>query len=499
MDDVAGSSAYTGNAGNLLPRSQSTASIADSATSRNAFAHGGRASRASTVANTLCTMVGGGILAIPLAFEHSSLGVGVALVLIAIAINILTVYMLTSSCDRERTFTLRRLLENAFPNVAQGTIGRAVEAFIVVSNTSALIVYVKIIGTSAPPVVNALAGRTGFWSHEELWIAATAIVGVPAACAKELRELFVFSVLGFLALFYICGVIVVRFFDGTYAATGSSLIAPDETYFRVDSGILPGFSIILGALMYQMNVPVQYHELRDRTPRRMVSTAAVTYCIVAVEYIATGLLGCLTFGSAQITGNKSEGNILKLYREDDTAMNVGRAALCFHILCAFPIYAVVARRSLHVAIFGEPTVVLRDRVVEAVGLVAVVVVVAMFVPGIGVVVQFTGALFGTTIAVTIPALIYFRLFGDLNVVSATAKMGDTTETNNSDAARLYVGVEEHIATAEHQQDVKEESRRVRMWRWWCGLSVLVRVSAVLCVLGTAETLFSVVVTIVSLC
>ena len=494
----------------LIERRESTWS---DASGLGGGAHG-KGTWLSTVANTLCTMVGGGVLAIPLAFEHASVCIGLFLVVASAALSTGTVYLLTASCDRESKFTLRRLLERAFPNASKDVIGRVVEGFIVVSSTSALIVYVKIIGSSLPPVIDDLAGKSGLWSHDVTWIVVACVICFPLACAKQLNDLFILSVLGFGAALYNIVMICVRFFDGSYRASGQeSLVASDVEYFNLSSGILPALSIILGALMYQMNVPVLYQELQQRTPKRMVSTAVGAYALVATLYCSAGMLGYMTFGGAAITGSKSQGNILKLYRSDDVAMNIGRCLLCFHYICAFPIYAVVARRSFHVVVFGEPSVLLAHRVAEAFGLIVIVVVAAMFIPGIGIVMQFTGAIFGTTIAVSIPSLIYFRLFAQSTAARETA-LDDAEKYVQAHAAdkrghSQYAGSSSNPTALFHAfpgDDSRELESRASSVSELVGRTMmsfkrwprLAKFSVVLSVLGVAETLFSVVVTIASL-
>ncbi len=77
-------------------------------------------------------------------------------------------------------------------------------------------------------------------------------------------------------------------------------------------------------------------------------------------------------------------------------------------------------------------------------MVLVIVVVANFVPGIGYVVAFSGAAFGTTVGITVPALVYTKLSYALKDVRP--ELGVTMVHVGLGAALAVFGVAETLTS-----------------------------------------------------
>mgnify|MGYP001614308012 CR=1 FL=1 len=464
----------------------------------------------STTMNSLCTMIGGGILAIPLAFSKASVIPGLCIVFISCALSLYSVRLLVWCSDLTKRYSFRAIMCAAFPDVNARTIGIIVETIIVAANSAALIVYVRVIADALPPVVDHVVGRRGIWSEEGFWLGMTAMVFALLSIVKQLHELLPVAILGFTALLFVSCVVIAHFFSpslresgidfdppvaapttapsvygvfgaaahrvasSTFAAaygvppTSSPLVHPylallvaaafgnetnttttfppnmttttanppppprppfryivsDVALFKGSAGWLPAMSTIVGAFLYQMNVPPLYQELSHRSPKRLMVTGTVALSTALLLYISVGLLGYLMFGDAAINSKHAGGNILNNFSSTDVLVDAARLLLVFHMVCAFPIYAVVARRSLNLAIFGTEDCPLWRRVAEGWGIVACVVVSATFVPGIGYVVAFSGAAFGTTVGFTIPALMFYRLARKHNRLRLAMLNGD---------------------------------------------------------------------------
>lgn len=388
----------------------------------------GHAGLLSTTANVLCTMIGGGMLALPFAFSEASAVWAVATVLVSVTFCSFAVYLLVVSCEATGTYTFRELLQAAFPSVGARRVGIGMEMIVVLGNTAALTAYARIIGDAMPPVLRGFASIADksvpdLLTRSGTWTLSFASVFLLLAPTRRLHDIWWLSAAGFLAVVYV-GVVVVTTFG--IRCHNDEAPSSDVQYFSLRSTLLPAFSIITGALMYQMNVPPLYQEMAHRSRRRMMTTTAAGYCTATVMYIVVGLTGYLTFGRHAIA-DTAEGNILNNFSSSDLAMNIGRLLMCVHFVFVFPIYVVVARRSLHVSIYGNDDADLKHRLVEGWLLVGVGVGMALIIPGIGTLCQFTGAIFGTTIALTLPGLIYHRLYDSVmckRVPSPEAVKGD---------------------------------------------------------------------------
>eukprot|EP00759_Apiculatamorpha_spiralis_P017591 PhF_6_TR23766/c0_g1_i3/m.33230 len=360
----------------------------------------------SVALNILCTMIGGGILSIPLAFSRASIVYGLASVALSCVLSITSVWYIITACDAHNIFSFRQLIVHAFPNTSPSLVGVGLETIIFLTTTSALIIYCRVISDALPPVVTSIVGRNELWSNRTFWIAICAVVFSAMSTLRTLHELRVVSFFGFSAILFVCVVVVIHFGEDGAAPASEITVAS----LRPD--ILPGFSTIIGAYLFHMNVPPLYSELSHRTVRKMmVGTNAA--CLMALAlYSSVGLMGYITFGDASIRSSHCGGNVLNNYSDHDVMANTGRSVLVLHLMCVFPIYVVVARRSLFIIVTGETEEVqFKKRFGFGLLTVMLVVVSANFVPGIGYISSLTGALFGTTVGVTVPSLLWLRLVG----------------------------------------------------------------------------------------
>jgi len=360
----------------------------------------------STTLNTLCTMIGAGILSIPFAFAKCSVVVGCIVLPLSYFVSLATVWIYTTCCEQNQVFSFRSLTVLAFPNFSAVKLAKLIESLIVITNCSALAVYTKVIADSGPPVMASVVGTPGWYSERYVWIFSTALVFSALSIVKELHEIRLLSGLGFLCLLVVCVVIGVRYRSRDDSVDVSYL--PDSAQHAL--GVFPSFSIFCGAFLYHMNIPTLYFELRDRTPARMMLTAALALSLALVLYVSVGLLGYLTFGTAEVLSGTAGGNILNCYDKTDSLINVSRALLVMHFVCAFPIYVVVARRSLSIIITGShEEVTVLPRAVRGVTVVALAMALALTVPSIGILTSYSSALVASIVGITLPAVLGLHL------------------------------------------------------------------------------------------
>jgi amino acid permease len=248
---------------------------------------------------------------------------------------------------------------------------------------------------------------------------------------------------------------VVKFFmtRGDEAAYDSASHGATNNDFSLTLGVADAMTTIGLAFAYHYNVPAFYKEMHQRSSRKFLTTAAISQPIIFLCYLCTGVFGFLLFGSA-VDSKHSGGNIVKNFSDDDAAVNVGRFGLFFHFCCVYPILAVACRRGLHsiyvrhcqhgpasasdvpvirsdtdsgvhanansvqpnLSVFATKPAAneasLRVVIVEAFGIVSTSIALAWIAPGINIVVNITGCLFGILFMFIVPGILGARLYRD---------------------------------------------------------------------------------------
>lgn len=253
--------------------------LSQSVARRLSLAHPSVEQRAGTVAattiNSLCSVIGAGVLSLPLAMYYSSITVGVALLLIFSIAAAFSVYCLAVGCEATGRYSITEVVAFALfpsltwdqyverqgshavsaPPVSSDRLGAAVEPgsppessaevvsgildiaalrlhysnrehqqrqwrrimtilvelVVFCSNYGTLIIYTKVIADSIPPVMSAMFHVEGFLVTRTFWICAAGLVFFALSCARHMEELKWTSLIGFLTIFYVVVCIAYRY------------------------------------------------------------------------------------------------------------------------------------------------------------------------------------------------------------------------------------------------------------------------------------------------
>lgn len=421
--------------------------------------HVEQASVLATTLNTLCNVVGAGVLSLPFAIHNSSIITGLILIVVTGIAGAFAAYVLVCGSEFTGKFSEAEVIAfSVFPPLPDGTpkvdqdrrswrrkgLRTLVTSMIVALLWGVMIVYAKVIAESVPPVIRGFFGyKEGIFQTEVFWLVVPGVIFFGLTCLRKLSELKWTSLLGFATILYCILTVVSRYFtnfEHKVPGSGGPVI-----WFQVNISLFTTITTLSAAYNYHFNVNPFYRELKDRTPVRMMKSVAISVPIIGVCYAVTGVLGYLLFGPA--VAGKHAGNILSQFPDDDVAVNIGRFLLFFHFVCVFPILSITCRRGVHdlllhiphdglrVALTGaasaEEAAALVPRegdehergaggdidadhvfttpmyinVIEAFILVGVAVLGAAFVHGIGVLIEIFGALFGVFVMLVGPGMI----------------------------------------------------------------------------------------------
>ena len=376
--------------------------------SADAHAH---ASIFSTSANILCTMIGGGILSLPLAFAQASVIPALFICLLGAALASCSVYFMCKSCDATGIYSFRGLIIQSFSGFSPKVMGGLAEGLILLCNVTVLMIYTTVIKDSMPDLCLGLFGD-GVWTKGYFWVLVCGVFFALLSPIRRLNELLIVSILGFVAVIFVALVMYIRAV-GPWGHGGTAYIPLERTVetFKLSSGLLPSFSVVCAAYVFHMNVPPLYGELKNRSTGRMMLATLISVAIGAALYISVGLCGIYTFGKLETMNPAYGGNFLRHFTEKDIVANIGRIFIVLHMICAFPIYAIVARRSWYIIMTGnEDEHCFWKRAVMGVTLVTAGVGLSMVIPNLGVLVSITGAVFGTSITFILPCVFYYRIY-----------------------------------------------------------------------------------------
>jgi amino acid permease len=423
-----------------------------------------------TTFNTLTCVMGGGVLSLSNAFYNSSLGVGIILAVIFAVIGAFSVYVIAKGADASDYYTMNKILSHAlFPSISPEEFQRRtsfsgaeldlafhdyerkkrrgrmiVNAFIEVVifflNFGCLIVYGRVIADSIPPVVRDFLHGSGIAVDHLFWLCIAGAVFFVLTCARTMNELKWTSILGFVTIFYIAVLVVVKCFTGlsTKVTPAVATKMGEIDWISLKVGLFKTVGNLALAYGYHFNVPLFYRELQDRSPKRMMSTVGLAYPLISLTYIMTGMCGYLTFG-AMVNDKSAGGNIVNNFSDDDIAVNVGRLGLFFHFCCVYPLLSVCGRQVFHRTVHGlKQAITSKDSgdrlaygddpkeadlvyttplwiiVIEAFFIVGFSILLAAVVPGIGIVIEVVGVVFGLFVMLTFPGLIGVSLWNPWN-------------------------------------------------------------------------------------
>ena len=322
-------------------------------------------------------------------------------------------YFITACADHTQEFDYGRLLHRG---LGRG-VARAVLCVLVLFPLSSLVSYARVVADAIPPVLQDFLGASGFVATDVCWLIIGGVVFFAISCRRTLNELFISSIFGVATIMFAVLVVVIRFFDGSYAVPRRSAGVPADfqpAYMNV--AMFKTIPVICFALSVHNNAPHYYQELENRTPAKMMHAFYVAHAIVVAAYATMGTFGLLTFGVDRLA--RANGNILNAFSNLDALVNVARLLMFVHFVAVYPILLMATRRGFNNLVFGSRWLPMRTLIIETGVIVLLSCVIAYVAPNIDTVLSISGSVFGSIVIMIVPSSLYLRLVG--GSVSGTA-------------------------------------------------------------------------------
>ncbi|OBA21961.1 hypothetical protein METBIDRAFT_40106 [Metschnikowia bicuspidata var. bicuspidata NRRL YB-4993] len=285
------------------------------------------ASRVSSFVSLIKTIVGAGLLSMPLAFSTDGLIGGFFIVLLAALTAgyglFLQVYVSRYVATGHASFF--NVCSISYP-----ALSVVFDLAIAIQCFGCAVSYLVLIGDLMPTIVRGGPGRV-------FWILASAVLCVPLSFLRNLDSLKYTSIMGLGAIAYLCVLVVLEQILGDLPpeARGEILLLPGGW-----KSVCSTFSIIVFAFTGHQNM---FSIINEAGNKSLVSLATLVNMAVwnaATLFVVVGICGYLTFG------NLVGGNVVLLY-PDSLGTHVGRFAIVFMVVFLFPLMIHPARLSVN--------------------------------------------------------------------------------------------------------------------------------------------------------
>ncbi|KAL8681194.1 MAG: hypothetical protein Q9186_002651 [Xanthomendoza sp. 1 TL-2023] len=295
----------------------------------------GQASWLSSVVNLLNTIVGAGVLAMPLALSRMGITFGVFVILWAGITAGFGLYLQTR-CARylERgSASFFALSQITYPNAAV-----IFDAAIAIKCFGVGVSYLIIIGDLMPGVVQGFsqnAAGVGFLVDRHFWVTGFMLIVIPLSFLRRLDSLKYTSVIALISISYLAILVVAHFVKGdTMHHRGPIRVIRWESAVAT----LSSFPVIVFAYTCHQNMFSILNEIGSNTHFRTTSVVVASVGIAAFIYILVAVTGYLSFGNAVL------GNIV----------SICKAAIVVLVLFSYPLQVHPCRASVDAVLKWRP-------------------------------------------------------------------------------------------------------------------------------------------------
>ncbi|CEL02998.1 Putative Amino acid transporter [Aspergillus calidoustus] len=304
----------------------------------------GQASWLSCVINLVNTIVGAGVLAMPLAISHMGIALGTFVIVwsgVAAGFGLYLQSRCAQYLDRGNA-SFFALSQMTYPNAAV-----IFDAAIAIKCFGVGVSYLIIIGDLMPGVVQGFVGGEpafDFLVDRHFWVTAFMLIIIPLSYLRRLDSLKYTSVAALVSMAYLVVLVVYHFIIGDTKA--------DRGPIRVIhwAGAVPtlsSFPVIVFAFTCHQNMFSILNEIQNNSHFRTTAVVFASIGSSATTYILVAITGYLSFG------NSVGGNIVGMYPPGLWA-TIGRAAIVILVMFSYPLQCHPCRASVDAVLRWRP-------------------------------------------------------------------------------------------------------------------------------------------------
>ncbi|KAI4200814.1 MAG: hypothetical protein LQ346_002295 [Caloplaca aetnensis] len=305
----------------------------------------GQASWLSSVVNLLNTIVGAGVLAMPLALSRMGILLGTFVILWSGLTAGFGLYLQTR-CARylERgSASFFALSQITYPNAAV-----IFDAAIAIKCFGVGVSYLIIIGDLMPGVVRGFsenAAGVSFLVDRHFWVTGFMLIVIPLSFLRRLDSLKYTSVIALISIGYLVILVVAHFAKGdTMHNRGVLRIVRWESAVAT----LSSFPVIVFGYTCHQNMFSVLNEISNNSHFRTSSVVVTSTGVAAFLYVLVAVTGYLSFGNAV------GGNIVGMYAPS-VSSTIAKAAIVVMVMFSYPLQVHPCRASVDAVLKWRPT------------------------------------------------------------------------------------------------------------------------------------------------
>jgi len=297
----------------------------------------------SSVINLVNTIVGAGVLAMPLALSHMGILLGTFVIIWAGLTSGFGLYLQTR-CARyldRGSASFFALSQITYPNAAV-----IFDAAIAIKCFGVGISYLIIIGDLMPGVIKGFSDNPpgNFLLDRHFWVTAFMLIVIPLSFLRRLDSLKYTSVIALISIGYLVVLVVYHF------AKGDTMEERGPIRVIEWAGVVPtlsSFPVIVFAYTCHQNMFSILNEIKDNSPFRTTSVVTASIGSAGSIYLLVAITGYLSFG------NNVAGNIVAQYIPS-VASTIGKAAIVVLVMFSYPLQVHPCRASVDAVLKWRP-------------------------------------------------------------------------------------------------------------------------------------------------
>ena len=293
----------------------------------------------SSVFTLVSTMIGGGLLSLPFAFQQGGFAVSSFVLFFTFVSSTYGAFLIINSkkyCSG-RVKNIEDVAKVAFGKNGQ----RVVQILLIVLLYLSSVAYFILITEQMSPIVYLLFGQNTIWSKKITLLTIVFVIVFPISLMKNLSTLSFTSSLSVVCGIFLCVCVIYRSSTSGFGGPVNDKYNPIVWYPRSIGGFLTCVSIAEVGYSCHFNVLPMYDELRFQTRK---NKRIILLLAMGITYAMNIIISF--FGYSQFR-KYTDQDITTNYSSNDNIVTCGRVAFCLVLLLSYPLLIVPCRASIN--------------------------------------------------------------------------------------------------------------------------------------------------------